>query len=241
MPEFRAGASPLFLRDEDLRQGLDMLFFAWRDLAAEADAALAKDGPGRAHHRALYFIGRNPGLSVSELMAILGNYQINPDRLRERGYSVYAEFHALAPLYVGASSLLTHARTDYQTLESSVTRQAHGVFARTTPVKQLVVLAEADALLRSRRDLGYVAFLQVDYEVVQGLHFAATGEVLDSGYQDTGDPFDTARKVPGFGYPRYGGWLTLDWFFLPQLEARFDAVARQDDPFTLLAQLHVYL
>jgi DNA-binding MarR family transcriptional regulator len=72
MPEFRAGASPLFLRDEDLRQGLDLLFLAGRDLAAEADAALAKEGLGRAHHRALYFIGRNPGLSVSELMTILG-------------------------------------------------------------------------------------------------------------------------------------------------------------------------
>ena len=72
MPEFRAGASPLFLRDEDLRQGLDLLFFAWRDLAADADAALEKEGLGRAHHRALYFIGRNPGLSVSDLMGILG-------------------------------------------------------------------------------------------------------------------------------------------------------------------------
>jgi DNA-binding MarR family transcriptional regulator len=72
MPEFRAGASPLFLRDEDLRQGLDMLFFAWRDLAAEADITLEQEGLGRAHHRALYFIGRNPGLSVSELMGILG-------------------------------------------------------------------------------------------------------------------------------------------------------------------------
>ena len=72
MPEFRAGASPLFLRDEDLRQGLDLLFFAWRDLAAEADAALEIESLGRAHHRALYFIGRNPGLSVSDLMAILG-------------------------------------------------------------------------------------------------------------------------------------------------------------------------
>ena len=72
MPEFRAGASPLFLRDEDLRQGLDLLFFAWRDLAAEADATLEKEGLGRAHHRALYFIGRNPGISVSALMVILG-------------------------------------------------------------------------------------------------------------------------------------------------------------------------
>ena len=72
MAEFRPGLSPLFLRDEDLRQGLDMLFFAWRDLAAEADATLEKEGLGRAHHRALYFIGRNPGLAVGELMAILG-------------------------------------------------------------------------------------------------------------------------------------------------------------------------
>lgn len=72
MAEFRPGASPLFLRDEELRQGLDLLFFAWRDLAAAADAALEKERLGRAHHRALYFIGRNPGLAVGELMAILG-------------------------------------------------------------------------------------------------------------------------------------------------------------------------
>lgn len=72
MAEFRPGASPLFLRDEDLRQGLDMLFFAWRDLAAEADAALEAEGLGRAHHRALYFVGRHPGLAVGDLMSILG-------------------------------------------------------------------------------------------------------------------------------------------------------------------------
>ena len=72
MAEFRPGASPLFLRDEDLRQGLDMLFFAWRDLAAEADPALEQEGLGRAHHRALYFIGRRPGLAVGDLMATLG-------------------------------------------------------------------------------------------------------------------------------------------------------------------------
>lgn len=72
MAEYRLGASPLFLRDEELRQGLDMLFFASRDLAAEADAALAAEGLGRAHHRALYFIGRRPALTVSDLMDILG-------------------------------------------------------------------------------------------------------------------------------------------------------------------------
>jgi len=72
MAEFRPGASPLFLRDEDLRQGLDLLLYTWRDLAAAADPALEKEGLGRAHHRALYFIGRQPGLTVGDLMAILG-------------------------------------------------------------------------------------------------------------------------------------------------------------------------
>ena len=72
MAEFRPGASPLFLRDEDLRQGLDLMFFAWRDLSAEADATLEKAGLGRAHHRALYFIGRRPGLAVGDLLTILG-------------------------------------------------------------------------------------------------------------------------------------------------------------------------
>jgi DNA-binding MarR family transcriptional regulator len=72
MAETRPGANPLFLRDEELRHALDLLFFAARDLAAEADAALEEKGLGRAHHRALYFIGRQPGLTVGELMGLLG-------------------------------------------------------------------------------------------------------------------------------------------------------------------------
>lgn len=72
MAEFRPGANPLFLRDEELREGLDMLFLAWRDLAAGADADLAREGLGRAHQRALYFIGRRPGLAVGALIDILG-------------------------------------------------------------------------------------------------------------------------------------------------------------------------
>ncbi len=72
MAEFRPGANPLFLRDEELREGLDMLFLAWRDLAAGADAELAREDLGRAHQRALYFIGRRPGLAVGELIDILG-------------------------------------------------------------------------------------------------------------------------------------------------------------------------
>ncbi len=101
----------------------------------------------------------------------------------------------------------------------------------------MVVLAEGDALIKSRHDLGYVGFLQADYEPVQGLHFVATGEVLDEGFE----PGLGALRAPGFGKPRFGGWLSVFWFFLPHLEARLDGVVRQNDSFELLTQLHVYL
>lgn len=67
----KPGANPLFLRDEELRQGIEMLFFAYRDFTSEPDAILGKLKLGRAHHRALYFVGRYPGCTVSELLAVL--------------------------------------------------------------------------------------------------------------------------------------------------------------------------
>ena len=57
--------------EEKLRQVLELLFFAYRDFTGEADAILADFGFGRAHHRAIYFIGRNPNISVSNLLGIL--------------------------------------------------------------------------------------------------------------------------------------------------------------------------
>ncbi len=65
------GAALLFLREEQMRQAQDMMFFAYRDFTAAADAILDELGLGRAHHRALHFIGRNPGMTVGELLGIL--------------------------------------------------------------------------------------------------------------------------------------------------------------------------
>lgn len=64
-------ASPSFLRDEELRQGIEMMFYAYRDFTAEPDAILTRFGFGRAHHRAIYFVGRYPGTTVSSLLGIL--------------------------------------------------------------------------------------------------------------------------------------------------------------------------
>lgn len=63
--------NPLFLREEELNQAMELLFFAYRDFTAGPDAILAKFGFGRAHHRVIYFVGRNPGTTISELLNIL--------------------------------------------------------------------------------------------------------------------------------------------------------------------------
>ena len=67
-----AGRNLLFLREEELRLAQDLLFFGYRDFTAGADAILAEMGEmGRAHHRVLHFVGRCPGITVGELLAIL--------------------------------------------------------------------------------------------------------------------------------------------------------------------------
>jgi DNA-binding MarR family transcriptional regulator len=71
MADFKSSANPLFLREEELRQGIEMLYLAYRDFSAEADAILAKHGFGRAHHRVIYFVGRHPQITVGELLGIL--------------------------------------------------------------------------------------------------------------------------------------------------------------------------
>jgi DNA-binding MarR family transcriptional regulator len=73
MPEPGApGTSVLFLREEQMRQAQDIMFLAWRDFAGSVDPVLDARGLGRAHHRALHFISRNPGLTVTDLLGLLG-------------------------------------------------------------------------------------------------------------------------------------------------------------------------
>lgn len=66
-----AGRNLLFLREEELRLAQDLLFFGYRDFTAGADAILAELSMGRAHHRVLHFVGRRPGITVGDLLAIL--------------------------------------------------------------------------------------------------------------------------------------------------------------------------
>lgn len=59
------------LREEPIWNIIELLFFAYRDFIGDPDDVLAKLGFGRAHHRVLHFVNRNPGMKVAELLDIL--------------------------------------------------------------------------------------------------------------------------------------------------------------------------
>jgi DNA-binding MarR family transcriptional regulator len=50
---------------------IELLFFAYRDFVSDADEVLRRLGFGRAHHRVLHFVNRNPGMKVAELLELL--------------------------------------------------------------------------------------------------------------------------------------------------------------------------
>ena len=61
---------PVRIRDE-LIACAELFFFAYRDFTGDPDQVLAQYNFGRAHHRVLHFVHRNPGLRVAQLLDIL--------------------------------------------------------------------------------------------------------------------------------------------------------------------------
>ena len=57
--------------DEELRDAMELLFFSYRDFIREPDAILEEYNFGRAHHRVIHFVGRNPDITVTHLLSIL--------------------------------------------------------------------------------------------------------------------------------------------------------------------------
>lgn len=66
------GESLLFLTDDQLRRGIEAMFFAYKGFTSDPDRILEPRGYGRAHHRAIHFIHRSHGTTVNNLLAILG-------------------------------------------------------------------------------------------------------------------------------------------------------------------------
>lgn len=170
-----------------------------------------------------------------EALAIAGNYQLRHDANRQRGYSLMAEVAPLRNLALGVSSLITHAAQD-RFLNEASTRQAHGLSLRWAPWLPLVLLGEADLLVRhtpsSGNLVGSATMLQADTEPVQGLHFMLTGETY----------------TPGKQAQSYSGWFGVAWFFAPHADVRVDAMRQSYVVGTMrlpvtagMAQFHVFL
>jgi len=177
-----------------------------------------------------------------EIMGIAGNYQVNPDKYRNRGYSGYLEYATSSTATVGVSSLVTFTATDRATnADLKTTHQVHGAMARVGFGEKAALLAEVDGIITSRREVGYVGFAQVDTEFLQGVHVLVTGEMLDQGYPKPVAGAAAIARAPGEGKPKVGGWLSLAWFVYSHFDVRFDCIKRTGEDVQLLGQLHVYL
>src|ERR1700756_3051003 len=66
-----SGAEGAGRGNEPIWDVIELLFFAYRDFVGDADELLDKLGFGRAHHRVLHFVNRNPGMKVAELLDVL--------------------------------------------------------------------------------------------------------------------------------------------------------------------------
>ena len=66
-----AEADPTLGVREPIWDLIELLFFAYRDFVSDPDHVLEKFGFGRAHHRVLHFVNRNPGMKVADLLDIL--------------------------------------------------------------------------------------------------------------------------------------------------------------------------
>lgn len=71
MTDINSRIDPELPSEEQLRQAMELLYFAYRDFTKEPDQILNDYGFGRAHHRVIHFVGRNSGITVSDLLGIL--------------------------------------------------------------------------------------------------------------------------------------------------------------------------
>ncbi len=89
MGDLRTGTGPggenlLYLTDDQLRKGIEAMFFAYRGFTADPDKILQDFEYGRAHHRAIHFIHRTPGTTVNNLLTILGVTKQSLNRVLRR-------------------------------------------------------------------------------------------------------------------------------------------------------------
>ena len=63
--------TPLYLNETEIRKAIELIFFSYRDFTAGPDKILEKINFGRAHHRVIYFVGKQKKITIKELLLIL--------------------------------------------------------------------------------------------------------------------------------------------------------------------------
>jgi len=71
MTDLKNLLSPFFLNDKEVRKVIELLFFSYRDFTSGPDKVLEKLNFGRAHHRAIYFVGKKNNITIKELLGVL--------------------------------------------------------------------------------------------------------------------------------------------------------------------------
>ena len=230
---------PFGIRDDNHQLFVRSSMVTQTNINDSAEYGLALSGSGRVLR--------------GELMSVLGNYQINPDAFRQRGYAGFIEALVAPRMSVGASSLVNYARQDYLSNTEgfalfNTVRQVHGVFGRLAPAEPLVLLVEADATITTGRTgattapattaPGFAGLIEADIEPIQGLHLIPAVETWIQGDYAAGPGSTTTGKS-------YSGWAGVLWFFAPHADVRFDFVATAvlNGPvqYYALPQLHLYL
>jgi DNA-binding MarR family transcriptional regulator len=120
-------------RTAELNQSLELFFFAYREFTAYPDRILQERGLQRVHHRILYFVGRNPGVSVNGLLGILGVSK----------QALHAPLHRLVDLGLITSTVATQDRRGRELRLTIEGAQLESALSGSQRERMAAVFAEA--------------------------------------------------------------------------------------------------
>jgi DNA-binding MarR family transcriptional regulator len=71
MTDLKKILNPLYLSDAEIRKVAELMFFSYREFTLGPDEILNKINFGRAHHRIIYFVGKQKKITIKDLLSIL--------------------------------------------------------------------------------------------------------------------------------------------------------------------------
>ena len=222
MNETREGSAAgseglLFLTDEQLRKGIEAMFFAYRGFTSDPDRILENYAYGRAHHRAIHFIHRSPGTTVNNLLAILETMRglTRRDRLN-KSRELVEQFGLTAQRKQLARTLSGGERRKLEIARALVTEPKLIMLDEPfSGVDPKAVESLQEEILRLKRERG-IAILLTDHNVRETLRVTDRSYIIHDGEMlAEGKPRDVVRN-PLVRKTYLGSSLRSDEFDGPQ-------------------------